>query len=58
MCQVQQFLKIIMIFNNSHFESLPYLLHLCALNCKTAVREMCKIFLSETTGLRALVFGM
>ena len=29
--------KIVMIFNNKHFESLPYLLHLCALYCKTAV---------------------
>ena len=36
MCQVQQFLKIIMIFKNNHFEFLPYLLHLCALYCKTA----------------------
>ena len=37
MCQVQQFLKIIMIFNNNPIDFLPYLLHLCALYCKTAV---------------------
>ena len=24
-----------MIFNNNHFEFLPYLLHLCALYCKS-----------------------
>ena len=28
-----------MIFNNNQFEFLPYLLHLCALYCKTAVKQ-------------------
>ena len=28
---------MIKIFDNNHFECLPYLLHLCALYCETAV---------------------
>ena len=37
--KVQQFPKIIMVLNNNNFEVLPYLLHLCELYCKTAVKQ-------------------
>ena len=38
MRKVVQFPKIIMIFNNNHFEFLPNLLQLGALYCETAVK--------------------
>ena len=43
MCQVQELPKIIMVFNNNHFEFLPIFLQWCALYFEAAVRKLSQL---------------